>query len=438
MSNLAFQRELKSVLILAPETFVNNSEWLFLAGARCPVYYHFGLRDMPAGSPVSASDAWRVDVSRLAVDVASWLWSGYETLSNAGEYISARVGNTPEASSILESRTDSASCATRDSFRVSGLAPPIVPEIVDPEPNDAMSDSTVHAGDAPTRVAPSGTQIIDPVQGEGPRPAASAFQMPQEAGRDKVLNTEAGAVPEVYPDLQGENYLSVLQRIHLVLRPKTYLEIGSRAGDTLALAECASIAVDPEFLFDPAFLGRKPACFLYQMTSDRFFDTIDPKMILGREIDFAFIDGMHLAEFLLRDFINTERVCRKNSIIGIHDCIPVEAAIARRVAVDLAVSEASRHPHWWTGDVWKVIVILKKFRPDLAIYAIDAFPTGLMLITNLDPASGVLANHYDTILSCFRALDLAKVGVKNYIESLGMIPSRSLRTIEDFSQYFWL
>ncbi len=252
------------------------------------------------------------------------------------------------------------------------------------------------------------------------------------------MNTEAGAAFEVCPDLQGENYLSVLQRIHSVLRPKTYLEIGSRAGDLLGLAECASIAVDPEFLLGPAFAGRKPSCCLYQMTSDRFFDTCDPRTILGREIDFAFLDGMHLAEFLLRDFINTERACRKNSIVGIHDCIPVDAAITRRIAVDFAVSAASQHPHWWTGDIWKVIVILKKFRPDLAIYAIDASPTGLMLITNLDPVLGVLTNHYDTILSSFRVLDIAKVGLKNYIESLGVIPSRNLRTIEDFGQYFWL
>lgn len=99
MFSLAFQRRLKSALILLPETFVRNSEWLFLAGTQCPLYYHFGLRDMPAGSPVSAGDAWRVDVSRLAADLASWLWAGYETLSNAGWCISTRVEDEPAAPS---------------------------------------------------------------------------------------------------------------------------------------------------------------------------------------------------------------------------------------------------------------------------------------------------------------------------------------------------
>jgi capsular polysaccharide biosynthesis protein/SAM-dependent methyltransferase len=74
MFNLAFQKRLKSALILVPETFVSNAEWLLLAGARPSLYYHFGLRDMPAGAPVSGSDAWRIDLSQLASEVASWLW----------------------------------------------------------------------------------------------------------------------------------------------------------------------------------------------------------------------------------------------------------------------------------------------------------------------------------------------------------------------------
>jgi capsular polysaccharide biosynthesis protein len=74
MFNVAFQKHLKSALILVPETFVSNAEWLLLAGAKAPLYYHFGLRDMPAGAPVSGGDAWRIDLSRLASEVASWLW----------------------------------------------------------------------------------------------------------------------------------------------------------------------------------------------------------------------------------------------------------------------------------------------------------------------------------------------------------------------------
>jgi len=74
MFNLAFQKRLKSALILVPETFVQNTESLFLAGTSCPIYYHFGRGDMPAGAQKSVSDAWQVDVPQLASEVADWLW----------------------------------------------------------------------------------------------------------------------------------------------------------------------------------------------------------------------------------------------------------------------------------------------------------------------------------------------------------------------------
>ncbi len=73
MFNLAFQKRLKSVLILTSETFVQITELLFLAGADCSVYFHIGPRDMPGETPVSVNDSWRADLSRLATDISSWL-----------------------------------------------------------------------------------------------------------------------------------------------------------------------------------------------------------------------------------------------------------------------------------------------------------------------------------------------------------------------------
>ena len=48
-------------------------------------------------------------------------------------------------------------------------------------------------------------------------------------------------------DHRDVGYARVLQSIHLNLKPERYLEIGTLAGDTLALAECASLAIDPTF-----------------------------------------------------------------------------------------------------------------------------------------------------------------------------------------------
>jgi predicted O-methyltransferase YrrM len=246
------------------------------------------------------------------------------------------------------------------------------------------------------------------------------------------------AQPEAVPELPGEFYIEFLRRFHAVLGPQTYLEIGSRTGDSLALAQCASIAVDPGFALAPHFLGRKPLCSLHQITSDRFFQAFDPCAILRGPIDFAFLDGLHLAEALVRDFANTERSCRRNSIIAMHDCVPTDLPMARRAEADFALMHASRHPGRWTGDVWKAVLVLRKFRPDLRIHAFDAEPTGLIMVTNLDPASRVLLDNYDTILAEIRELDLQRVGIASYIASLDLIPTRSVQSLDEFSRYFWL
>ena len=53
------------------------------------------------------------------------------------------------------------------------------------------------------------------------------------------------------PKHAGVGYVKLLRRLHAVKRPNTYLEIGSAAGKTLALARCASIAIDPRFRLAP-------------------------------------------------------------------------------------------------------------------------------------------------------------------------------------------
>ncbi len=47
------------------------------------------------------------------------------------------------------------------------------------------------------------------------------------------------------PRHEGTGYLRLLRRLHALKRPRSYLEIGTAAGKTLAVARCASIAIDP-------------------------------------------------------------------------------------------------------------------------------------------------------------------------------------------------
>jgi hypothetical protein len=197
--------------------------------------------------------------------------------------------------------------------------------------------------------------------------------------------------------MEGENYTKVMAQIFDQLRPRTYVEVGIYKGLTLQLAKPPTIAIgiDPE-----PRLGRAPLANhrIFAQTSDAFFASRDLRAELGGlPVDLAFIDGMHLFDFALRDFINLERACSHESVILIHDCYPRDRQTAER---DMS-------PDFWTGDVWRLVVLLKKYRPDLSIHTIGAAPTGLCMVQNLDPSSGVLQANYGRLCEEFLALDYA-------------------------------
>ena len=245
------------------------------------------------------------------------------------------------------------------------------------------------------------------------------------------------ALDVVLPDLAGEPYEQVLARMHKTLKPETYLEIGCWTGGSLELSSARTIAVDPQFRLPTSVIGQKPACLLFQMTSDAFFRQYSPSALLGQPLDMAFLDGMHLAEFLLRDFINTERHCRKNSVIFLHDCAPVDATITDR-AIETERRRTGNHPGWWAGDVWKTVVTLKAARPDLMFTAWDAAPTGLIGITNLDPTSTVLADRYFDLVKPYESLDLQDYGIRRYFSEINLQSTQTIQSTEDIAALFWL
>ena len=138
-----------------------------------------------------------------------------------------------------------------------------------------------------------------------------------------------------------------------------------------------------------------PNCRIFEETSDDFFarhDLID--LIGGRDLDLAFIDGMHLFEFVLRDLANVERYAGPGTLAVLHDCLPVDAVSAAR----------ERTTSLWTGDVWKCVFALRKHRPDLTLTVIGVGPSGLLLVEGLDPANRTLSQQADEIVAEFGPL----------------------------------
>jgi hypothetical protein len=181
-------------------------------------------------------------------------------------------------------------------------------------------------------------------------------------------------------------YLDFLRTLHAALQPATYLEIGIRHGDSLALAQCPAIAIDPEFELH-AEIGSNTA--LFRESSDEYFERNAPRRHFGgRRVDLAFIDGMHLSEFALRDFMNVERHARWTSVAVFDDILPRTAEEAAR----------DRRTRAWTGDVFKMLGILERHRPDLICLRVGTEPTGLLLVLGLDPSSRVFEYGYDRIV----------------------------------------
>jgi len=195
--------------------------------------------------------------------------------------------------------------------------------------------------------------------------------------------------------LPGAHYLDVLSMIHSHLRPRTYLEIGVDTGQSIALAqpETRAIGVDPE-----PKIARQPGprITIFPVTSGEYFATHDVRVDFGGlPIDLAFIDGMHRFEFGLQDFINIEKYCSPQSTILIHDCYPLTRLTAER----------ERQTAFWSGDTWRLVLLLRKYRPELSVNVIATMPTGLGVVRGLDSASNVLQERLEEIVREFLALD---------------------------------
>lgn len=185
-----------------------------------------------------------------------------------------------------------------------------------------------------------------------------------------------------------KDYLQVLAHIHAQLAPEFYLEIGVRHGKSLALANCPAIGVDPWPEIDRTL---PPQIRIYSRTSEDFFD-LDAAHALTIKPDLVFIDGLHLFEYALNDFMQVERRASATTLVIVDDIFPNHPHQASR----------QRKTRVWTGDVWKLFLCLREWRSDLYLLALDTAPTGVLLIAGLDPNNSILWEQYNPIVRNYR------------------------------------
>ena len=159
------------------------------------------------------------------------------------------------------------------------------------------------------------------------------------------------------------------------------------------LANCRSIGVDPCAEIDFELPLDKT---IFDCTSDKFFKQSADDLLLGNHLDLVFIDGMHLFEYALRDFINIERYSSPSTIVVVDDIFPNHPLQAER----------KRQSQVWTGDIWKLRKCLQETRPDLNLIEVDTQPAGMLLIRGLNPENHSLRHHYNPIVRKYSEMNL--------------------------------
>jgi hypothetical protein len=193
------------------------------------------------------------------------------------------------------------------------------------------------------------------------------------------------------------DHYEFLAELHRILRPRTYLEIGVATGQSLAQSRTQSIAIDLRYK-----ISEEIQCDvqLVRATSDDFFARPTPTTHFGgKPIDLAFIDGMHLFEYALRDFMNVERYSCRTTTIVLDDILP-------RTAIEAA---RNRQPGGWTGDVYKILPVLHEYRPELVLLPVHTQPTGVLVVLGADSSSTVLHDSYDEIVKRYVTPDPQQV-----------------------------
>ena len=252
-----------------------------------------------------------------------------------------------------------------------------------------------------------------------------------------VTVANAGKVRRMRP-LNGLPYADFLKALHRRLGPVRYLEIGVYWGASLRRATGPALAIDPHIRIDRRRWRDKirwrllrPRLAFHEMESDSFFginqprhQIFEPRYRIRGEIDLAFIDGMHRAEFALRDFNNVEKISAPGSMIVLHDALPINYEMTERTRNTEGRID-HEHAHDWTGDVWRLLPELQRLRPDLKSEILDCPPTGLVVIRNLDPTSKVLDGALAELEARFEQSMPNEDGFWDFIGKLDIVDSRA-------------
>lgn len=131
-----------------------------------------------------------------------------------------------------------------------------------------------------------------------------------------------------------------------MINAKRYLEIGVRDSNQ----NFNLINIEHKDGVDPAPLNP----VTYKMTSDTFFEKVN----IESKYDIVFVDGLHTADQVYKDVVNSMTYLSEDGIIVMHDCNPPTEYHTR------SYDEYLKTKGQWNGDVYKGYLKLRQDYPD--------------------------------------------------------------------------
>lgn len=155
---------------------------------------------------------------------------------------------------------------------------------------------------------------------------------------------------------------------------QTYLEVGVRT-----FSDCFNhIIAQHKTGVDPGYENPTEQ-YDYKMESNAFFHDLSAGLTefpSDMKWDCIFIDGLHTAEQVEQDVLNSLNHLAVGGTIVMHDCSPPSEIVAREVY----------RPDWphtgdWCGTVWKAFYKFRHTRPDLAMWCVnDDYGVGIIQV----------------------------------------------------------
>lgn len=220
----------------------------------------------------------------------------------------------------------------------------------------------------------------------------------------RLLSPSECAARGIIFKAQDHHYIDVLSQLH-TKKYAAYFEIGAKTGDSLRLSISPSVAIDPYFKLRNDPVGEKDFCLLFQETSDQFFKGSLP-LLAGISCEFGFIDGMHLFEYALQDFINLAKIATDNSLMVFHDVLPSSFDASTRDFKKIPKGGA------WMGDTWKLIPILIESGLTNNLRVLTSAPSGLLTV--FQPSKAIIANlekNFEGLCQSWREITLEDYGL---------------------------